>query len=352
MLRLATLALALTTSAQATEMTPTACAAQTYSPEALRYEMEGSVQLAFTLDKDGMPVEPRVQLSSGYGLLNRDTIAHIRSCRFAADGAAGAQHTMTVHWRLPQGSPEAVPRFLPQSCLNKYKALTPASPGPDYLTVRMQVWPDGHAYTPKIEQSSGEPELDKLAENYVENCRFVPAQRDGKSAHGAILLTLPVDRTIYAEDKVHIQYDRIVARLSQIKDYKVAHILYATEAAAQEGMAALRSGQPFGALARQQSMDKASGKVDGELGWLRVSDVVTAFAAAMQAQDKPDLIGKPVHTPFGWHIVQIREIRPAAIPSYEIVRDRLRSTLLKETDIVVQRPPAAASNGQAERRNE
>lgn len=345
MLKSAALALALSISAQAVELTPIACAPQTYTPEALRYEMEGSVQVAFSLGQNGEPVEPKVLQTSAYSLLNRDALAHARTCRFAVTEPAGTLHTMTVKWQLPQGRPQIAPQFLPQTCLHKYKVLTPAKPGAeqDSLTVRMQIWSDGSAYTPKVEHSSNDPDLDKLAEHYVENCRFEPALRDGKPVQSATLLTLSVDRAVYSEAKMRGLYDRLAARMAQNKDVKVAHILYASEAAALEAIAALRNGQAFGQLAKQQSLDKASGKVDGELGWVRPSDMVASFSAALQAQEQPGLIAKPVHTQFGWHVVQVWDFRPASVPPYEAVSDHLRLALLKETETVVQSPPATAS---------
>lgn len=343
MLRQALALVLLTGSAQAAELVPASCGPQTYTPEALRYEMEGTVGLEFSLDKDGKPVAPQLRQASGYALLDRDAIRYISSCKFALpDAPAGAMHTATVVWSLPEGRPDVAPRLLPQSCQNKYRIFTQAAAanGSDYLTVRAQVWPDGRPYTAKVEHASGEAEVDTLAVSYLEDCRFQPALRNGQPTRGAVLLTLPLDRAAFGEAKVRHLYDRIIARLALENDYKVAHILYAEEQAARTAIAAIQAGTPFGALARRESLDKPSGKVDGELGWINPNVMVAEFSTALKASTAAGLIDRPVKTAFGWHVVSVEAIRPTTTPSYDALRERLRRQLMRETDIVVQAPPA------------
>jgi TonB family protein len=343
MLKPVLVATLLTGSAQAAEIVPLSCAPQIYTPEALRYEMEGSVKLELALDKDGTPITPTLLRGSGYALLDRNAINHVSSCKFpAAEHPAGVRHTSTVVWRLPEGRSEVVSRFLPQTCLNKYKIFTPAglSINNDYLTIRTQVWPDGRPYTAKVEHSSGEPEVDTLAVNYLENCRFDPALRNGQAAHGAVLLTVQLDRTVFDEAKVHSFYDSIIAGIGRQNEYKVAHILYASEDAARIAIATLRDGAHFGPLAKLESLDKASGKVDGELGWVLADQMVPTFSSSLKAQKIAGMIDRPVHTALGWHVVLVEDIRTITPPTYDALRNHLRSRLIRETNITVQVPPA------------
>jgi peptidyl-prolyl cis-trans isomerase C len=349
MLKVAAAACLLAGSAGAMELTPVSCAPQTYAAEALRYEMEGTVLLAFALDKDGSPVDPQLRQTSGYGLLDREAIHHISRCKFAATGAApGTPHTATVVWRLPEARAEVKPRLLPATCLNTPRVFAPvkAGKGGDHLTLRTQVWPDGQPFTAKVERSSSDAEVDALAVDYLEHCRFSPALRAGQPVQGAVLVTVPLDRTQFDEEAVRRLYENLSANMRLQKEHKVAHILYADESAARKGIQALQTGARFGALARQDSLDKASGKVDGELGWITRLDATPAFAAALQAQTAPGLIEHPVKTSFGWHVILSEAIRPVTPPAYEAVRERLRSRLIRETDVVVQAPPAPLSSRQ------
>lgn len=65
----------------------------------------------------------------------------------------------------------------------------------------------------------------------------------------------------------------------------------------------LEHGADFAALARQYS-DDASASSGGDLGWVSPGDTVPAFEHAMDAL-KPGEISDPVHTPFGWHLIQV-----------------------------------------------
>lgn len=69
----------------------------------------------------------------------------------------------------------------------------------------------------------------------------------------------------------------------------------------------LENNADFAALARAHSED-ASATKGGDLGWLSPGDTVPEFERAMDAL-KPRQIGDPVHTPFGWHLIQVLERR-------------------------------------------
>jgi parvulin-like peptidyl-prolyl isomerase len=66
----------------------------------------------------------------------------------------------------------------------------------------------------------------------------------------------------------------------------------------------LKSGQDFGALAKQYSKDTGSGQNGGELGWAPASSYVPEFAAAVKTL-KLGEISQPVKTQFGYHIIQV-----------------------------------------------
>jgi peptidyl-prolyl cis-trans isomerase SurA len=69
----------------------------------------------------------------------------------------------------------------------------------------------------------------------------------------------------------------------------------------------LDNGADFAVLARQNSADLSAAK-GGDLGWLYQGDTVPDFERAMDALDIGG-VSAPVHTPFGWHIIQVLERR-------------------------------------------
>jgi peptidyl-prolyl cis-trans isomerase SurA len=65
----------------------------------------------------------------------------------------------------------------------------------------------------------------------------------------------------------------------------------------------LEHGADFAKLARLYSDDPGAAN-GGDLGWLSPGNTVPPFEQAMNAL-KPGEISKPVHTSFGWHLIQV-----------------------------------------------
>jgi peptidyl-prolyl cis-trans isomerase SurA len=67
------------------------------------------------------------------------------------------------------------------------------------------------------------------------------------------------------------------------------------------------NGADFAELARLHSNDGSAPK-GGDLGWLYPGDTVPEFERAMDAL-KPGEVSAPVQSPFGWHLIQVRDRR-------------------------------------------
>jgi peptidyl-prolyl cis-trans isomerase SurA len=94
------------------------------------------------------------------------------------------------------------------------------------------------------------------------------------------------------------------------------HILIKTteilaDAEAENRLLALRerivNGGDFAELAKASSADLSASK-GGDLGWLNPGDTVPEFERAMDAL-KPGEVSPPVHSPFGWHLIEVLERR-------------------------------------------
>lgn len=85
----------------------------------------------------------------------------------------------------------------------------------------------------------------------------------------------------------------------------------------------LDNGGNFTELARQYSEDGSATK-GGDVGWISPGDTVPEFEREMDTL-KPGQISQPVHTPFGWHIIEVLERRKE-----DVGRKRQRLTARKE----------------------
>ncbi len=107
----------------------------------------------------------------------------------------------------------------------------------------------------------------------------------------------------------------------------------ADRAAARTKAEALRkeitSGKDFGAVARESSDDKGSKEQGGELGWNERGAWVPAFSQAA-FNLKLGEISDPVETPFGWHLIQTEEKKPAEERALEQVAPEIASQLFKK----------------------
>ncbi|MCH5307550.1 MAG: peptidylprolyl isomerase [Prevotella sp.] len=116
-------------------------------------------------------------------------------------------------------------------------------------------------------------------------------------------------RRVYENDKQHIGPDGLV---------KAEHILIiipqkATEEQQQEAKsridsiyAALKDGADFEELAKKVSQDPGSARNGGMLGWFPRHRMVKEFEDAAFAL-QPGEMSEPVQTPFGWHIILMKE---------------------------------------------
>jgi peptidyl-prolyl cis-trans isomerase SurA len=84
--------------------------------------------------------------------------------------------------------------------------------------------------------------------------------------------------------------------------------------------------EDFAALARQNSQD-ATAPQGGDLGWLNPGETVPEFEQAMNAL-QPGEISQPIHTRFGWHLIQVLERREKDVKD-EVERMQARRVLFE-----------------------
>lgn len=117
------------------------------------------------------------------------------------------------------------------------------------------------------------------------------------------------------DDAVKAAYDAKYAKATPAKEYNAAHILVKTEDEAKAIKAELDKGADFDKLAKDKSTGP-SGPNAGDLGWFSSGMMVKPFEDAVMKM-KPGEVSAPVQTEFGWHIIKLKEVRDAAIPTLE-----------------------------------
>ncbi|MDE2234351.1 MAG: peptidylprolyl isomerase [Gammaproteobacteria bacterium] len=154
------------------------------------------------------------------------------------------------------------------------------------------------------------------------------------------------------DDQIKAEYDQRVKSMPGI-EYRARHILVPTEKLAKEIINKLNHGANFATLAKQYSTDTSKDQ-GGELGWFSPDQMVPAFSQAVEKLKKGEYTKEPVHSQFGWHVIQLQDTRSNPPPSLAAMKDQLKNTLegkeveayvndLRQSAKVVMSTPAAAS---------
>jgi foldase protein PrsA len=129
--------------------------------------------------------------------------------------------------------------------------------------------------------------------------------------------------------QVKAYYEKNKATYTTKPSRHVRHILVATKAKADQIETQLKHGASFAALAKKYSTDTASAKKGGDLGSITQGQTVPAFDKAAFSL-KTDQISQPVHSPYGWHIIEpLGPITPAKVTPFKKVQTQIRGTLLQ-----------------------
>lgn len=86
----------------------------------------------------------------------------------------------------------------------------------------------------------------------------------------------------------------------------------------------------FAALARERSADPGSAARGGDLGFFGRGVMVQPFEEAVFGA-QPGLVAEPVQSDYGFHVIEVTEIRAAALRPFEEVRDELAAELKSRT---------------------
>ncbi len=114
----------------------------------------------------------------------------------------------------------------------------------------------------------------------------------------------------------------ITADIGPIEEQvNVRHILVSTEQEAQDVLTALAEGESFAELARAVSIDTASGRLGGELGWAGRGKYVAEFEDAVFNGEIGPIIG-PVQSEYGYHILQIHAREDRELTATELEQKR------------------------------
>ncbi len=111
------------------------------------------------------------------------------------------------------------------------------------------------------------------------------------------------------------------------KQYKARHILVKEEADAKQVLADLQNGGDFAKIAAEKSADPGSKDNGGQLEWSEAQSFVQPFGEALSGLKKGELTKEPVKTNYGYHIIELQDVRTMPFPPLEQVKAQIQQTL-------------------------
>jgi peptidyl-prolyl cis-trans isomerase C len=124
------------------------------------------------------------------------------------------------------------------------------------------------------------------------------------------------------------EYERVKAAQGS-KEYKARHILVESEDQAKQLIADLKKGAKFDELAQKHTKDTGTKERGGDLDWNVPGVFDKQFSDAMVGLQKGKYTEAPVRTRFGYHVIQLDDVREAKFPSLAEAKPRIQQSLVQ-----------------------
>ena len=167
-------------------------------------------------------------------------------------------------------------------------------------------------------QSAGAPDARTQLVHENQDRQIMAAQALARAVEAAV-----------TPEAVEARYNQDYVNADLGSEYNAAHILVETEDEAKAIIAELDGGADFDTLARERSTGPSAPNA-GDLGWFGRGAMVEPFEEAVLAMTPGTHTAAPVQTQFGWHVIRLKETRPATAPALEEVQAELAQTLQRE----------------------
>src|SRR3954466_15682905 len=128
--------------------------------------------------------------------------------------------------------------------------------------------------------------------------------------------------------EIQQEYDRARSQTGD-KEYRARHILVETEDQAKDMIVQLKKGAKFEELAAKNTKDTGTKERGGDLDWNVPGVFDKQFSDAMVKLDKGKFTDTPVQTRFGFHVIQLDDVRAVKFPALAEVKPRIQQQLVQ-----------------------
>ena len=145
-----------------------------------------------------------------------------------------------------------------------------------------------------------------------------------------LLLQKEIEGKVKVSDQdIKQYYEKNKDKFAPVTQIRASHILVKTEDEAKKIEDRLKQGEDFAQLAKKYSIDTATAKNGGDLGYFSKGQMVPEFeSAAMKL--KPGEISEPVKTKYGYHIIKMTNKKMGQVVEFEKVKNLISQNLMAE----------------------
>ena len=130
------------------------------------------------------------------------------------------------------------------------------------------------------------------------------------------------------EEAIKAAYDKQYAGKPGEEEVHARHILVDSEAKAKDIIAQLDKGAKFEDLAKKYGDPKdAATQQGGDLGFFKKADMLPEFSDVAFKLKPNEYTKTPVHTRYGWHVIEVLETRISQPPAFDQVHDQIKQQL-------------------------
>jgi peptidyl-prolyl cis-trans isomerase C len=158
-------------------------------------------------------------------------------------------------------------------------------------------------------------------------------QKQMQAAADQVLQSIALQKAVLPkvnEEAIKAAYDKEYAGKPGEEEVHARHILVDSEAKAKDIIKQLDAGAKFEDLAKKYGDPKdAATQQGGDLGFFKKGDMLPEFSDVAFKLKPKEYTHTPVHTRYGWHVIQVLETRVSTPPTYEQERDQIKQQLLQ-----------------------
>ncbi len=137
------------------------------------------------------------------------------------------------------------------------------------------------------------------------------------------------DKAKVTEKDVKDYYESHKADMTTNNQIKASHILVKSEEEARKILEQLKKGGDFAKIAKEKSVDTASAKNGGDLGFFSRGQMVPEFEKVAFSLKEGE-IGGPVKTQFGYHIIKVTAKKEGKVVEFDKIKDILTQKVTAE----------------------